>query len=196
MGNSAKGWIWESLFSIWQKLLALAMVEMRKWSLSFVAGGQKNKQPSHLNAIFLCHTSPPIDAHCVPSWDPGQRPPHDAIIDVKINQCMPDFVRHVLHRVEAKHMWLTIAADNNADRTALMISPCWRRASCCRPAARRMRRMVEGKWCHQIDNPPSLRMPLRMTTNNDDGNGDSDRDSRDDGNNNGSSGSIEDKGGE
>ncbi len=65
--------------------------------------------------LLCCHTLPPIDTHQVPLCNPGQRPPHDAIIDVKVDQCTPDFVRHVLHHVEVMRMWSMIAADNNAE---------------------------------------------------------------------------------
>jgi hypothetical protein len=53
---------------------------------------------------------------------------------------------------------------------------------------------AEGKRRCQIDDHPSMRMPLRTRTNNNDGNGDSDSGNNDD--NNRSSGSEEDKGGE
>jgi hypothetical protein len=65
--------------------------------------------------LLHCHTSLPIDAHRVPSCNPGQRPPHDVIVDVEVDQHAADFVWHVLHRIEAMRMWSTIAADNNAE---------------------------------------------------------------------------------
>ncbi len=37
------------------------------------------------------------------------------IIDVKVDQHAPNFVWHVLHRIEVMRMWLTIAVDNNVE---------------------------------------------------------------------------------
>jgi hypothetical protein len=70
--------------------------------------------------LLCCHTSPRIDAHCVPSCDPGQCPPHDVIIDVEVNQRAPDFIWQVLHCIKAMRMWLTIAADNNAESNGVV----------------------------------------------------------------------------
>jgi hypothetical protein len=58
----------------------------------------------------------PFDSHHIPSRDPGQRPPHDAPVYVKVDQRVPDLVRNVVHSVEAMRMCLTIAADDNAER--------------------------------------------------------------------------------
>ncbi len=69
--------------------------------------------------LLCCHTLPRIDAHCIPLCDPEQCPPHDVIIDVKVNQRVPDFVRHVLHYVEAMRMRSTIAADYNAESNGI-----------------------------------------------------------------------------
>jgi hypothetical protein len=66
--------------------------------------------------MFLhCCTSLPIDAHPVPSGDPGQCPPHDASVDVKVDQHMPNIIRHVVHRVEAMIMCLMIVAEDDAE---------------------------------------------------------------------------------
>jgi hypothetical protein len=65
--------------------------------------------------LLHCHISPPINAHRVPLCDPRQRPPHDMVIDVKVNQRVPDFVRHILHHVKAMRMQATIAVDNNME---------------------------------------------------------------------------------
>ncbi len=65
--------------------------------------------------LLCCHTLQPIDAHCIPLCNPGRCPPHDMFIDVKVNQCAPNFIRHILHRVKVMCMWSTIAAYNNAE---------------------------------------------------------------------------------
>jgi hypothetical protein len=69
--------------------------------------------------LLCCHTLPLIDARHIPMCNPGQCPPHNAIIDVEFNQHVPDFVRHVLHRVKAMCMWLMIAADSNAESNSI-----------------------------------------------------------------------------
>ncbi len=48
--------------------------------------------------------------------NPRQRPPHDASGYVKVDQCAPDVVRHVVHHVKVMHMCLTIAVDGDAER--------------------------------------------------------------------------------
>jgi hypothetical protein len=60
-----------------------------------------------------------------------------------------------------------------------------------------MWRTAEGKQRRQIDNRPSVRMPLQTMTNNNNGNGDSDSGNNDDddGGSNGVGGK-EDKGGD
>ncbi len=69
--------------------------------------------------LFYCHTLLPIEAHCVLSCNLGQRPPHDRIIDVKVDQHVPDFVRHVLHRVEGIRVWSTFVVDNNTESNSV-----------------------------------------------------------------------------
>jgi hypothetical protein len=61
-----------------------------------------------------CHTSPPIDAHHLPLHEPGKCPPHNASVDVKVDQRVPDIVRHGLRRIKAMGMCLAITGVDNA----------------------------------------------------------------------------------
>ncbi len=88
--------------------------------------GVCGSSPLHPLAPFLallkllcCHTLPCIDAHCILLCNPGRCPPHDASVDVKVDQRTPDFVWHVLHRFKEMSMWLMIAADNNAESNGI-----------------------------------------------------------------------------
>jgi hypothetical protein len=47
--------------------------------------------------------------------DPGCHPPHDASIDVKADQRVPDVVRHVDHRIKTTSMCSSIVADDDAE---------------------------------------------------------------------------------
>ncbi len=58
-----------------------------------------------------------------------------------------------------------------------------------------MLRTAEGKLCRQIDDCPSVQMPLQMTTNDKDGIGNSNS-GDDDGGGGGGGGGKEDKGGD
>ncbi len=69
--------------------------------------------------LHCCHTLPPIDTYCVPWCNPGRRPRHNASVDVKVDQRVPDFVRNVLHHVKVMRMWLTMVADNNAESNGI-----------------------------------------------------------------------------
>ncbi len=57
-----------------------------------------------------------------------------------------------------------------------------------------MRRTVERKQHHPIDDRPSMRMPLQTSTNNDDGNSGSDSGDNDDDGGGGGGSKEEDKG--
>ncbi len=89
----------------------------------YVACGSSASRPLaqflEISMFLHCCTSPQIDTHQVPSRNPGRRRPHDVSVDVKVDQCASNVIRHVIHRVKVMRMCLMIEMDNNAEHDGI-----------------------------------------------------------------------------